>query len=104
MFQRGFLPFWIAFVAYLWWLAAAHRLDAVLSGQAMPLSAGLAATVAAAGHLAGNAIEALFYRWWWGFTRDIRLSFLRLFEAFVSISLLDVLAGAFRSIGRMHAF
>src|SRR5262249_53090960 len=84
-------PLWITFVAYQWWVELEHRLLATVPDDVPMAQAQVAATLGTAGHIAGSAIEALFYVAWWR-ARGIPLSFLRLFEWLVSISVLDLLA------------
>ncbi len=94
-------PLWIAFVAYQWWLEIGQQLAASLPDGVPQTHAHVAAALGAFGHLAGNAVEALFYLGWWR-ARGLRLSFARLFEWLVSISVLDLLASGLTRIAEAH--
>ena len=91
MFKRWWSPVWVAFIASQWWFAIHRQLAGVVGSEELQVHANIAATMGAAGHLAGNAIEALFYMGWWRL-QGVRLGFARLFEALVSISAFDLLA------------
>ena len=100
-FHPGWAPPWIAFIAYQWWAEIARQLAAALPDQAPRLEAHAAAALGAAGHLAGSAIEALFYAAWWR-AHGAPLRFRRLFVWLVSISVLDLLASALARVAEAH--
>lgn len=94
-------PVWIAFVGYQWWVEIGQQLVGSLPADAPEVHAQVAAVLGAAGHLTGNAVEALFYLGWWR-ARGIRLKFTRLFEWLVSISVLDLLASGLTRVAESH--
>jgi hypothetical protein len=100
-FHPVFSPFWIAFVAFQWWLEIRRQLADALPADAPAVHAGGAAALGAAGHIAGNAIEALFYVLCWR-ARGARLSFTRLFEWLVTLSVLDLLSVGLARFAESH--
>jgi hypothetical protein len=94
-------PVWIAFVGYQWWVELGQQLAGSLPADSPAFHAQVAAVLGAAGHLTGNGVEALFYAGWWR-ARGIRLSFARLFEWLVSISVLDLLASGLTRVAESH--
>jgi hypothetical protein len=99
-FHRWWAPVWIAFVGLQWWIELGHQLAGALP-DAPEIHAQVAAVMGAAGHLAGNAIEALFYAGVWR-ARGIRLEFMRLYEWLVTISVLDLLASGLTRLAESH--
>ena len=100
-FRALWSPLWIAFVAYQWWVEIEQWLLAAVADDVPTVHAQVAATLGAAGHIAGSAIEALFYFGWWR-ARGIRLSLVRLFEWLVSISVLDLMASGLTRVAEAH--
>jgi hypothetical protein len=100
-FHRLWSPLWIAFVGYLWWHQLERQLAVALPADSPEVHAPLAAALAAAGHIAGNAVEALFYASFWR-ARGIRMSFARLFEWLVTISVLDLMAAGLAHFAEAH--
>jgi len=100
-FHPAWSPLWIAFVGYQWWVEIGQQLAGALPAEAAPVRPQVAAAIGAAGHIAGNAVEALFYVGWWR-ARGVRLGFARLFEWLVSISLLDLLASGLTRVAEAH--
>ena len=100
-FRAWFSPVWIAFVALQWWLEIRRQLAGALPAGAPQLHADAAATLGAVGHVAGSAVEALFYVAWWR-AWGVRLGFAGLFEWLVSISVLDLLASGLTRIAEYH--
>ncbi len=102
---RAFRPLgsllWIAFVAYQWWIEIGRQVTANVPGDVPQIHAQLAATMGAVGHIAGSAIEALFYVAWWR-AYGTRLRFVRLFVWLVSISVLDLLAAGLTRLAESH--
>ena len=102
---RAFRPLWsmlwIAFVGYQWWIEIERQVLANVPGDVPPIHAQVAATMGALGHIAGSAIEALFYAGWWR-AQGVRLSFARLFEWLVSISVLDLVASGLTRVAESH--
>ena len=101
LFHRLWSPFWIAFVGWLWWAELGQQLASRLPEGATDGYTQAATVLAAVGHVAGNAIEALFYVQWWR-SRGTRLAFARLFEWLVSLSLLDLLAFSLARVAESH--
>ncbi len=100
-FARWYAPVWIVFVTCEWWLEFRRPLADALQGAPRLVAANLAAAAAASGRLSGNAIEALFYVWWWR-GRGARLGFARLFEWLVTISVLDLLGAGLSRLAESH--
>jgi hypothetical protein len=100
-FHPAWSPLWIAFVGYQWWVEIGRQLADALPAEAAPVSPQAAAALGAAGHLMGNAVEALFYLGWWR-ARGVRLGFARLFEWLVTISSLDLLASTLTRFAEAH--
>ena len=100
-FHPAWSPVWIAFVGYQWWAEIGQQLAGSMPVDAPPLQAHVAAALGAAGHLIGNAVEALFYAGWWR-ARGSRIGFMRLFEWLVSLSVLDLLASGLTRIAESH--
>jgi len=100
-FERWYAPVWIAFVTCEWWLEFRRSLAGALEVSAPLVSADAAAAAAALGRLGGNAIEALFYLWWWR-GRGARLGFARLFEWLVTISVLDLVGAGLSRLAESH--
>ena len=100
-FHRVFSPLWIAFVAYQWWAEVQRRIEESLPAQVPLDHAHLAAAMGAAGHIAGNAVEALFYMAAWR-ARGFKLGFARLFEWMVTLSVLDLLSSGLVGFAKAH--
>jgi hypothetical protein len=100
-FRRPWAPLWIAFVAWQWWDELGRRLASAGSADLPESSLRIVAVLGAAGHPAGNAIEALFYVSFWH-ARGIRLGFARLFEWLVTISVLDLAASWLTRVAESH--
>jgi hypothetical protein len=100
-FHRLWSPLWIVFVGYQWWIELGRQLAGSLPADAPMAHSQAAAVLGAVGHLAGNAIEALFYVAWWR-ARGTRLGFMRLFEWLVSISVLDLLGSGLTRVAQAH--
>jgi hypothetical protein len=100
-FAPWFMPLWIAFVTLEWWAELRRPLLGAMQGLAPPVPLDAIAAAAALGHLCGNAVEALFYMGWWR-ARGAPLSFSRLFEWLVSISVLDLLGAGLGRIAASH--
>jgi len=100
-FHRLWSPFWIAFVGWQWWIEMGHQFASQFSESAPDGYTQLAAVLGALGHLAGNAVEALFYVEWWR-ARGTRLGFMRLFEWLVSLSMLDLLGDSLARVAEAH--
>ena len=99
-FHPWFSPVWVAFVTFQWWLQIQSQLAGTIPDRAQRLAIDTSAALGAIGHLAGNAVEALFYVWWW--RARARLSFARLFQWLVSISVLDLLASTLTRAAESH--
>jgi hypothetical protein len=95
-------PVAVAFVSLLWWDAYHGQLAAGLPAEAPQGALTLGTAMATAGHLAGNALEAAFYRLWWR-SRGARFGFWILFVWLVVLSLFDLGATALRELVREHA-
>lgn len=100
-FHAAWFPLWIAFVGGQWWIEIERQLLATIPADVPQLPVQAAATLGAIGHLAGSAVEALFYVQWWR-ACGIRLGFVRLFEWLVSISVLDLLASGLTRFADSH--
>ena len=100
-FHPAWSPVWIAFVGYQWWVEIVQQLAGSLPADAPQIHAQVAGALGAVGHVAGSAVEALFYLGWWR-ARGIRLGFARLFEWLVSISVLDLLASGLTRVAESH--
>jgi hypothetical protein len=94
-FPRWFLPFWIAFVAFLWWDLIHRQLTIHLPAEiavrlgpsiVVPVAMGLVA------RFLGNAIEAGLYLWWWRHFRIGRIPYWGLVNWLVTFSVFDLLA------------
>jgi hypothetical protein len=92
---------WIAFVAYQWWLELRRHVTDALPTDVPAMHADVAAALGAVGHLSSNAVEALFYVAFWR-ARGARLSFARLFEWLVTLSVLDLLSSGLARFAESH--
>jgi len=100
-FRRPWSPLWIAFVSWQWWDELVRRFASAGAADLPEKGIRIAAALGAAGHLAGNAVEALFYLSFWQ-ARGIRLSFARLFEWLVTISVVDLAASWLTRVAENH--
>ena len=95
-------PVAVAFVSLLWWDAYHRQLAAGMPAGAPRGAVALGTGMATVGHLAGNALEAAFYRLWWR-SRGARFGYGSFFVWLVALSLFDIGAIALRDVAREHA-